>query len=75
MQIALDILRGFVAYLLILGTSGVIFYFVVPGMAGPLNAEAKARAMTAVFGGAALLFLVCIVTLSFALRIPPVTAR
>ena len=76
MQVTLDILRGFVTYLLVAGTSLAIMYFVLPCFGDiSLTPAAKVRIITAMFGGGALLLFVVVIVLAFAFRHTPILPR
>jgi hypothetical protein len=67
MQVALDMLRGFLAFVLIFAAAAAIVYFVVPGMEysadRAVQRVARLRSMTAMFGGAGLLMMAIFLTI------------
>ncbi len=67
MRVALDILRGLSAYVLIIIACGLIFWLTIPGFRdinSPLTAEIKMRSLTAVMGGGALFVFILIVAVA-----------
>lgn len=71
MQVALDVLRGFLALALVIVAVGAIIYFVVPGV-GEMSPDravqsvARGRMMTSMFGGLGLIFMMAFFAIAFA---------